>query len=199
MKAFLVGVAFLASALGFSPLAPGAEPLKIEKLAERKVQALPPGELYWHIEGFGSLEGAQAAAGTHGLAAKSHDGKAWLFTLAAKGGSGSGAGTSVAEVGPIPRFAAPEYLLRINEASGAPGATTSVHSHPGSEAFYVLAGEQSIRGPSGILKLHPGDGTPGNGAAVPMQATSTGETGLHALVMFVLDANQPFSTPAHMP
>ncbi len=199
MKAFLVGLAFVAAALCCAPLDSGAQPLKIRKLAEKKTQALPSGDLYWHIERFGSLEAARAAAGSYGLPVESSGGKAWLFTLAAKGGSGSGAGTPVTEVGPIHRFPAAEYLLRVNEATGAPGSTTPVHSHPGSEAFYVLAGEQSVRGPSGVRKLHPGDRSPGNGAFVPMQVTSTGETGLDALVMFVLDANQAFSSPAHMP
>ena len=198
MKAFLVGLAFIASALCLAPSsASAAAGVKIQKLAERKVEALPPGDLYWRIESFRSLEDARSAAGPYGLAVESRDGKAWLFTLGPKGGSG--AGTGVAEVGPIGRFPAPEYLLRINEATGEPGATTPVHSHPGSEAFFVLAGEQSVRGPTGVLKLHPGEHTPGNGAFVPMQVTSTGATGLNALVMFVLDANQPFSSPAHMP
>ena len=104
-----------------------------------------------------------------------------------------------AEVGPIPRIQAGEYLLRINEATGAPGSTTSVHSHPGSEAFYVLSGEQSIQGPAGTLKVHPGHAEAGNGADIPMQVTSTGTTDLHALVMFVVDAARPFSAPAKMP
>jgi quercetin dioxygenase-like cupin family protein len=56
------------------------------------------------------------------------------------GGSTPG-GTKVAEVGPVPVFAAPEYLLRINHAGGQPGSKTPEHSHPGSESFYVLAGQ----------------------------------------------------------
>jgi quercetin dioxygenase-like cupin family protein len=69
----------------------------------------------------------------------------WLFTLGSSGGSSAKA-IKIAEVGPIPRINATQYLLRINDASGPPGSATSVHSHPGSEAFFVLTGEQSIRG-----------------------------------------------------
>jgi quercetin dioxygenase-like cupin family protein len=173
-----------------------AEPLKIKPLAERKVRELPAGTLYWRIESFADRASASAAAGDFSLVAES-GGKAWLFTLGARGGATRG-GTKVAEVGPIPRISAAEYLLRINEATGAPGATTSVHSHPGSEAFYVLSGEQSIQGPSGTLRLHPGHAEAGNGADVPMQVTSTGSGDLHALVMFVVDAGKPFSTPAKL-
>jgi len=67
------------------------------------------------------------------------------ISLGAAGDSTPGA-AKVADVGPIPRVQAAQVLLRINEASGPPGSVTPVHSHPGSEAFYVLAGEQTIRG-----------------------------------------------------
>ena len=50
--------------------------------------------------------------------------KVWLFTLGPAGGASPG-GTRVAEVGPLPPVAAPQYLLRINEASGPPGSITA--------------------------------------------------------------------------
>lgn len=191
MKRFLVGLAMMACTLCLADAG-----INIKKLAERNVEALPTGELYWRVESFGSLADAQAAAGPYGLAVQSREGKAWLFTLGAKGMAGTG--TKVAELGPISTFPAPQYVLRINEATGAPGATTPVHSHPGSEAFFVLSGEQSVRGPYGTMKLHPGDSTAGHGAYVPMQVTSTGDTEMHALVMFILDPNKPFMAPAEM-
>jgi len=187
--------AVLAMALAVPPAA--AEPLKIKSLAEKKVAELPAGTLYWRIENFPDRASASSAAGAYSLVAESA-GKAWLFTLGGTGGATPG-GTKVAEIGPIPRIQAGEYLLRINEATGAPGSTTAVHSHPGSEAFYVLSGEQSIQGPAGTLKVHPGHAEAGNGADIPMQVTSTGTTDLHALVMFVVDAARPFSAPAKMP
>ena len=197
MKRFLAILVLAFPILSIAAPSAAAEALEIRKLAEKKVDALPQGSLYWRIESFDALKDAQAAAEPCSLAVQSRDGRAWLFTLASAGSQGRG--KKVAEVGPIPRFAAPEYLLRINEATGAPGATTSVHSHPGSEAFYVLDGEQSIRGPHDVLKVHAGEPSTGNGADVPMQVTSTGTADLHALVMFVLDAGKPFSTPAKMP
>ena len=195
----LLAVIIAAAALVLSASSARAEPppLSIKPLAEKKVAQLPSGTLYWRIENVDSLARAQAATGDYGLAAESR-GKVWLFTLGEKGGS-SGAGTKVTEVGPIPRPQAALYLLRINEATGAAGSVTKVHSHPGSEAFYVLAGEQSIRHPHGTLKIRPGEAEAGHGADVPMQVSNTGSGDLHALVMFVVDANRPFSTPATMP
>lgn len=192
MKQLLFGIALVSAAL-----AAGADPLSIRPLAEKKVSQLPPGQFYWRIENFASLEEARKAAGEYSLAVESA-GKAWLFTLGAQGASTPG-GKKVTEVGPIPRVAAPQYLLRINEATGKKGDVTAIHSHPGSEAFYVLAGEQSIRHPHGVLKVRVGEATAGHGADVPMQVSSSGGSDLHALVMFVVDATRPFSSPAKMP
>lgn len=171
--------------------------LSIKPLAEKRVDRLPEGALFWRIENFSSVADAGSAAGPWSLTAQSA-GKVWLFTLGARGGASQGA-TKVAEVGPIPRVEATEYLLRINEATGPSGSVTSVHSHPGSEAFYVLQGQQSIRGRNGVLRIDAGSAEAGNGADQPMQVSSSGAADLHALVMFVVDAKRPFSSPAALP
>ena len=194
MKRLLIGmIVVAASGLWSMPsTAIAQQKLVIKKLATKNVTELPEGALYWRIENFTGLARAKAAAGTWALVAESR-GKVWLFTLGPSGGSTAG-GTKVAEVGPIKRIVAPEYILRINEATGVPGSVTSQHYHPGSEAFYVLAGEQTIRSPQGVLRVTAGQPVPGNGAGVPMQASSTGSEDLHSLVMFVVDATKPFST-----
>jgi len=173
------------------------QPLVIKPLAERKVVELPAGELFWRIETVDTRAQAEALAGPWSLVAEAA-GKTWLFTLGGSGGSTAGA-TRVAEVGPIPRVQAAQYLLRINDASGPPGSVTPVHSHPGSEAFYVMDGEQSIRGAHGTLHVKAGQAEPGHGADMAMQVSSSGTGDLHALVMFVVDAGRPFSTPATLP
>jgi hypothetical protein len=175
----------------------GAGTLVVKSLVEKKVDKLPAGPLFWRVETFATLAQAQAAAGPMSLAAESN-GKAWLFTLGPAGGSTSG-GTKMVEVGPIPEVSATQYLLRINEASGPPGSITPIHSHPGSEAAYVLAGEESFRSPHGVKRIAAGHAEAGHGADVPMQASSTGSVDLRALIMFVVDATKPFSKPATMP
>jgi len=193
MKRLLLCIGLLLAAFGAM-----AQPaLSIKPLAERKVSLLPPDPLYWRIENFPGIEQARKAAGEWSLAVEAR-GRAWLFTLGAPGGSTAG-GEKVAEVGPIPRVAAPQYLLRINEATGPKGAVTPIHTHPGSEAFYVLAGEQSIRHPQGVMRVAIGQPEGGRGADVPMQVSSSGSTDLHSLVMFVVDATRPFSSPARLP
>ena len=185
-------------ALGLAELTASAttaqEQFVVKALAEKKLDHLPAGLLYWRIENFATLAEAQAAAGPASLAAEA-DGKAWLFTLGAKGGASAG-GHEVAEIGPIPRIAAPLYLLRINSATGSPGAKTRVHSHPGSETFYVLSGRLGEKTPRGAMQVEAGQAMPGQALGTPMEAFSSGPNALDALVMFVVDATRPFSSPA---
>jgi len=196
MKRFLIGmVVVFAPGLLLSPsTAMAQQALVIKPLAEKKLTELPAGPLYWRLENFPALEQAQLAAGPTGLAVQS-GGKVWLFTLGAAGGASAG-GTRVAEVGPIPGVVATQYLLRINEASGPPGSITPVHTHPGSEAFYVIAGESSSRSSHGVMRVGAGQAEAGHGANMPMQVSSSGSTDLHSLVMFVVDATKPFTSPA---
>jgi hypothetical protein len=175
----------------------GGGSLVVKALTEKKVDRLPAGPLFWRVEGFPTLAQAQAAAGPLGLAAE-YEGKAWLFTLGPANGSSPG-GRRMVEIGPLPQVSAPEYLLRINQASGPPGSITPVHSHPGSEAVYVLAGEESFRTPHGVKRVGAGQAEAGHDPDTPMQASSTGSVHLRALIMFVVDATKPFSKPATMP
>lgn len=199
MKSLLIKILLILASGSFIALATvSAQPaLVIKPLIEKKVANLPVGSLFWRIENFTTLDQAQSAAGPWGLIAES-SGRVWLFTLGPSGGSSTG-GTKVAELGPIRRVTASEYLLRINEASGSSGSVTPVHTHPGSEAFFVLEGEQSIRSPEGVLRVNAGQAEAGQGSDSPMQVSSTGSTDLKALVMFVVDATRPFSSPAKLP
>ncbi len=167
---------------------------EIKNVAEKKLKQLPVGPLYWRIENFPTLAQAQAAAGETSLAAEV-SGKVWLFTLGPRGGVTPGA-SKVAEIGPVPPITAPEYLLRINHAGGPPGAKTPIHTHPGSEAFYVLAGRLGQKTSHGLSHAEAGQSMNEHGADMPMEVFSAGTTDLDQLVMFVVDATRPFSVPA---
>lgn len=182
----------------------------VRPVAEMKIKQLPKGPLYWRIENFATLDQANAAAppfrwnpdtvsydGSPWLAAEVA-GKVWLFTLGAKGGKTAG-GTLVAEVGPVPPITASEYLLRVNHGSGPPASKTPVHTHPGSEAFYVVAGRLGQRTPHGVSHVEAGQTMNGHPAGMPMEVFNSGTTDLTALIMFVVDAAKPFSVPAEFP
>jgi hypothetical protein len=185
-------------------------PYVVKPIAEMKVKQLPKGPLYWRIESFPTLDLAKAAAGNYrwnpdtvsydgwpSLTAEAA-GTAWLFTLGAKGATTPG-GRKVAEIGPVPSITAPEYLLRVNYGSGPPGAKTPVHSHFGSEAFYVIAGKLGQKTPHGVSYVEAGHTMNGHMAGMTMQVFNAGTTDLTALIMFVVDATKPFSVPATFP
>jgi hypothetical protein len=174
--------------------AAAAQQPEVKPVVERKVTRLPEGPLFWRIENFPTLAQAQAAAGATALVAEAA-GKVWLFTLGPKGGATPGA-SKVAEIGPVPQIAASEYLLRINRAGGPPGAKTPMHSHPGSEAFFVLTGKLGQKTLHGVSYAEAGSTMNGHGADMPMEVFSAGASDLDQLVMFVVDANRPFSSPA---
>jgi quercetin dioxygenase-like cupin family protein len=200
----------MAAALLAPVPATAQERYNVKPVVEMKLKQLPPGPLYWRIENFPTLAQAQAAAGSFrwnpdtvsydgspALAAEVA-GKTWLFTLGAAGGTTPG-GSKVAEIGPVPLISAPEYLLRVNHGSGPPGSRTPLHSHPGSEAFYVVAGRLGQKTPDGEHFVDAGKTMNGHAPDVPMEVFNAGTTDLTALIMFVVDATRPFSVPAKLP
>jgi quercetin dioxygenase-like cupin family protein len=197
MKRILIGMTVVLASWLLPLIAMAQQMLVAKPLVAKKVAELPAGPLYWRIENFRTVAQAQAAAGPTGLVAES-GGKIWLFTLGPAGRS-TADGTKVAEVGPLPPVVATQYLLRITETTGAPGSMTRVHTHPGVEAFHVLAGEQSQRTLRGVTRLGTGQSAVGSGANTIVQNSSSGSTDLHMLVMHVVDATKPFSSPATFP
>ena len=211
MKQVLIGIAtvLVAGLCAMQPAAAADGVYVVKPVTEKRVKQLPDGPLYWRIENFPTLAQAQAAIGPDrwnpntvsydgatSLAAEVA-GKDWLFTLGPKGGSTPG-GTEVAEIGPVPPITAPEYLLRINHGSGPPGAKTPQHSHPGSEAFYVISGQLGQRTPQGVSHVDAGHTMNGHSAGMPMEVFNSGTTDLSALIMCVVDATKPFSSPAQL-
>ncbi|WP_274631388.1 cupin domain-containing protein [Arvimicrobium flavum] len=166
----------------------------VKPVVEKRVKELPVEPLYWRLENFPTLSEAEGAATPTSLAAEVA-GKVWLFTLGPKGGSTAG-GTKIAEIGPLPPLEASEYLLRVNRAGGAPGVKTPIHTHPGPEAFYVLAGRLGQRTPHGVAYAEAGTTMVGHAADTPMEVFSAGTTDLDELAIFVVDAGRPFSSPA---
>jgi hypothetical protein len=192
---FVAAMAALSSVtVALSAQKAAAQKFVVTPVAETKVKQLPPGPLYWRIENFPTLAAAKAAAGPTALAAEAA-GKVWLFTLGPSGGASAG-GSKVAEIGPVPVVAASEFILRINRAGGPPGSKTPAHTHPGSEAFYVLTGKLGQRTPHGVNHAEAGQTMNGHSADTPMEVFSAGTSDLDQLVMFVVDANRPFSSPA---
>jgi quercetin dioxygenase-like cupin family protein len=146
----------------------------VKPVAERALAQLPKGPLYWTVQQCATRHEADghAAAEPASLAVEAA-GKVWLLRLSGPAASG-GCATTLARIGPVAPLTASRYLLRVNRASGAPGARTPIHSHPGSEAFYVLSGALSQKTPEGEQHVTAGQSMNGHRADLPMQVSSSG-------------------------
>lgn len=190
LRVFSVALAAIVLSTATQVAAQGQGKFVVSKMAEKSVSSLPDGELFWHVETFASIDEAKAKEGEYSLSGE-FDGKAWLFTLGGKNIEEAG-GDPVATIGPVQRIDAPDVLLRVNNGIAPPGATTSIHSHPGTEAFLILSGQITQHTPFGMHVVNAGGTLPG----VPdqtMQVKSTGDEELRELIMFMVDASRPFS------
>lgn len=114
-------------------------------------------DLYWHIYQFPTDAAAKAEAERHRWAAATQaHGRAWLYVL---GGPAETVATGIerAVIGPL-HLPARETTAHFSEAIFPPGMRTRVHSHPGPEAFYVVAGEQCMETPTD-RQIVPAGGT----------------------------------------
>jgi hypothetical protein len=192
-RTFTCALLACSSVSGQQPLsAPGA--FSVRPVADLRVATLPRGPLFWRVERFPSFAAAKKGAGDLALITK-YQGEVWRFTLGPPTKS-SLVGRMVATIGPVPFSRAANYLLRVNRAGGPPGAATSVHTHPGSEAFIVLSGSLCQRTQSGMMRLEAGRSMNGHRPGMVMQLESCGTASLDQFVMFVVDAGKPFSSPA---
>ena len=115
LPAVALALSLCAMGLVLSPsMAAEQKKFVIKPVVEKKLKQLPAGPLYWQLENFPTLAQAKAVAGETSLAAEI-SGEVWLLTLGPKDSPTHG-GRKVAEIGPIPRITAPEYLLRDRDS-----------------------------------------------------------------------------------
>jgi quercetin dioxygenase-like cupin family protein len=162
-------------------------------LAQRTVQELPRGPLFWYLVTFPTRAAAVAAAGPTSVVAAA-EGRNWVFTIAPDDG-GPWRGELVAQVGPLELPLMKAYTIEVAVAVMPPGSRSRVHTHAGPEAWYILAGEQCLETPSGARRAGAGQGMTQAGYT-PMQLVATGNVVRHALVVVVHDAEQGWGSPS---
>jgi quercetin dioxygenase-like cupin family protein len=157
-------------------------------LANRPLLGSVAGTVYWHIDRFDSLEAAKKAAGPDGVAAEAH-GSVWLMTVEPRTEAHHG-GSHVTWIGPLALPTAERYSMRIASSLLTPGTATPVHTHPGSEVFYVVRGEQCVETPDAGHHLRAGQSydLP---AGVIHRGRVIGSGVRRALTLNLLDAARP--------
>ena len=166
-------------------------------LAKKELAQFPEGALFWHLNKFATREAAEAAKGPTGMVVEA-DHQIWLFSFGPKDAKPK-KGKFVASIGPLQLTSdklppAKSYQIVAYRAVMPAGTDTRVHIHPGPEAWYILAGEQCLETPAGIMK-----GRAGQGMYAPptttMRLSNNGVSTRIALFIVIHDAAQPWSTP----
>ena len=149
--------------------------------------------VYWHLYAFASRKAAEAARSATGIVAE-EDGRVWLSEFGARETAPHG-GEAVAIVGPLQLPVAKSYSVVLSYAVMRPGDSSRVHTHPGPEGWYVIAGEQCLETPAGANRAGAGQTmtAPPN---VPMELNVTGKTLRRA---FALVITIPLRTGAFPP
>jgi quercetin dioxygenase-like cupin family protein len=159
---------------------------------ERLLTFMEP-SVYWHLRRFGTKAEADAAKGEKGLVVQ-EDGQVWLSTFGPRAAEPK-AGEPVAIIGPLHLPPAKAYDIVLSYAVMQPGDKTPVHTHPGPEAWYVLAGQQCLDTSEGARRAGAGEGM-SVPADVPMELHITGTVTRKSLVVVVHDSAQDRSIPS---
>lgn len=149
--------------------------------------------VYWHLRAFPSRKAAEAAKSVTGIVVE-EDGRVWLSEFGDRSSAPRG-GESVAIVGPLQLPAAKSYAAVLSYAVMRPGDNSRVHTHPGPEGWYVLAGEQCLETPAGAIRARTG-GTMAVPANIPMELNVTGTTLRRAFALVIHDSAQQRGTPS---
>jgi quercetin dioxygenase-like cupin family protein len=149
--------------------------------------------VYWHLRVFPSRQAAEAVKSATGIVVE-EDGRVWLSEFGTRESAPRG-GEPIAVIGPLQLPAAPSYAAVLSYAVMRPGDSSRVHTHPGPEAWYVLAGEQCLETPAGADKARAG-GTMAVGSNIPMELSVTGKTLRRAFALVIHDSAQQRGIPS---
>jgi quercetin dioxygenase-like cupin family protein len=143
--------------------------------------------VYWHLRAFPTRAAAEAVRSATGIVVE-EDGRAWLSEFGSRHRAPRG-GEAIAVVGPLQLPRAKSYTAVLSYAVMRPGDNSRVHTHPGPEGWYVLAGEQCLETPAGARRSGAG-GTMTVRPDIPMELNVTGKTIRRAFALVIHDAAQ---------
>jgi quercetin dioxygenase-like cupin family protein len=143
--------------------------------------------VYWHLRAFPNRKAAEAAKSATGIVVE-EDGRVWLSEFGRRDITPRG-GKAIAVIGPMQLPVAKSYSAVLSYAVMRPGDSSRVHTHPGPEGWYVLAGEQCLETPAGVSRARVGGSmtVPPN---IPMELNVTGTTLRRAFALVIHDSSQ---------
>ena len=149
--------------------------------------------VYWHLRAFPNRQAAETAKSATGIVVE-EDGRVWLSEFGPRNAAPR-SGEAIAVVGPLQLPAAKSYTAVLSYAVMRPGDKSRVHTHPGPEGWYVLAGEQCLETPAGPDRAWSG-GTMMVRPNIPMELNVTGTTLRRAFALVIHDSAQARGIPS---
>lgn len=143
--------------------------------------------VYWDLRAFPSGAAAEAVKSAKRIVVE-EDGRVWLSEFGRRDSAPRG-GEPVAVIGPLELPPAKTYDAVLSYAVMRPGDRSLVHTHPGPEGWYMLAGEQCLETQAETKKARTGETmtVPPN---VPMELSIIGSTVRRSLVLIIHDCAQ---------
>jgi quercetin dioxygenase-like cupin family protein len=149
--------------------------------------------VWWHLRAFRSRKAAEAAKSVTGIVVE-EDGRVWLSEFGPRN-TAPPRGKAVAVVGPLLLPPAKSYSAVLSYAVMRPGDNSRVHTHPGPEGWYVLAGAQCLETPAGAIRARAG-GTMTVRSNIPMDLNVTGKSLRRAFALVIHDSTQTRGVPS---
>lgn len=153
-------------------------------------------QLFWYLDVYPTRSEAGKASGPNGTVAESL-GKVWLFTIEKAGWQPSLPGERIAAIGPLPVIPGAQYSALFMESVSMTETTSPIHTHPGPEAWYTVAGETCLETPDGKLVGRPGGPPVIVPGGSPMMLTVNGSGQRQALTLILHESSKPPSTHIH--
>lgn len=150
--------------------------------------------VYWHLSTFQNRKAADAAKSATGIVVE-EDGRVWLSEFGPRR-MAKQHGRKIAVIGPLELAPATNYSAVLSYAVMRPGDSSRVHTHPGPEGWYVLAGEQCLETPAGASKAGAGR-TMAVGPNIPMELSVTGTKIRRAFALVIHDSAQERGIPSN--
>ena len=147
--------------------------------------------VYWHLHAFPNRKAAEAAKSAGGIVVE-EDGRVWLSEFGARDIPSRG-GKAIAVIGPMQLPVAKSYSAVLSYAVMRPGDKSRVHTHPGPEGWYVIAGGQCLETPAGADRAQVG-GTMTVPPNIPMELNVTGTKLRRAFALVIHDSAQERGT-----
>ena len=149
--------------------------------------------VYWHLREFPDRKTAEAAKSDTGIVVE-EDGRVWLSEFGPRNAVLRG-GKAIAVIGPMELPAAKSYVAVLSYAVMRPGDSSRVHTHPGPEGWYVLAGEQCLETPLGANRALAG-ATMTVRPNIQMELNVTGTALRRAFALVIHDSAQERGKPS---